>query len=76
MIKHAQSIATAKPTLPQRWPDISGNHPILHAIGSYYLFFLGRLGTFPSPLLSDEVGPYGGSHKDFLYEVGNVFLRL
>ena len=30
-------------------------------LGSYYLAFKGRLGTFPSPLLSDEVGPYGGS---------------
>ena len=30
------------------------------ALGSYYLAFQGRLGTFPSPLLSDEVGPYGG----------------
>ena len=30
------------------------------ALGSYYLAFWGRLGTFPSPLLSDEVGPYGG----------------
>ena len=29
------------------------------ALGSYYLAFWGRLGTFPSPLLSDEVGPYG-----------------
>ena len=30
------------------------------ALGSYYLAFWGRLGTLPSPLLSDEVGPYGG----------------
>ena len=26
------------------------------ALGSYYFAFQGRLGTFPSPLLSDEVG--------------------
>ena len=37
--------------------------------------FLGLLGTFPSPLLSDEVGPFGVTKStDFLYEV--VFLRL
>ena len=30
------------------------------ALVSYYLAFWGRLGTFPSPLLPDEVGPYGG----------------
>ena len=30
------------------------------ALRFYYLAFQGRLGTFPSPLLSDEVGPYGG----------------
>ena len=41
-------------------------------------FLFRVIGTFPSPLLSDEVGPYGGVAKstDFLYEVGNVFLRL
>ena len=30
------------------------------ALGSYSLAFQGRLGKFPSPLLSDEVGPCGG----------------
>ena len=29
------------------------------ALGFYYLAFYSRLGTFPSPLLSDGVGPYG-----------------
>ena len=39
------------------------------------LGFLGLIGTFPSPLLSDEVGPFGVTKStDFLYEV--VFLRL
>ena len=38
------------------------------------LGFLGLIGTFPSPLLSDEVAFGVTKSTDFLYEV--VFLRL
>ena len=48
---------------------------MLNILGiTYNLFYSG---TFPSPLFSDEVGPYGWIQRwSILCEVGNVFVTL
>ena len=50
------------------------------ALGSYYLAFWGRLGTFSRLCYLTRWGLMEdfrvAKSTDFLYEVGNVFLRL
>ena len=38
-------------------------------------YFGSYFGRFRPPLSSDEVGPYAGFQRDFLFEIGNVLFN-